>query len=629
MTKTYPDRALGQFPQPSWFNGPQSDLHRLTAQVANVQEDTFAGGAIGDATADDAAALSAALTAVNSNGGGVVFLPPATAYRIATNITATLTAPLVLDLGGQTLRFVSGAKLTLQGAVQSALTLSVDAARGDTSITVTSATGVVAGDILDLSQATSAETTFGSSRRSLSVVRSVSGAVITLTAPLKIPFAAASTGIARYRHTTPLTVKNGNIEIVSPSTAQSTPLTLRYLRNPVFRDMRIFADQAWISGGPNGWGFDAGNMAGAQWSNITAEGLSYGISLQNCLASNINGYRARNVRHPVVPATWSVGVRVNNLTTENCYESIDSHAAFDVAYSNVFAARDETIPNLRCVGGSVVNATVYSDAQNADQAPQYHSLGLVDTTWYDTETLTLRDFRIITPARTNAAVGAVYGNIICTNVVAQMAAATTFNNTLKTVKLQNCRNPDGTPWTRAPFRIATRVLQPPNLPATLISSVYHIDAWATLSDQVGGVLRCYGRILENFATDPVAISIRIHDNVWPETDTPSKVYGVIKLRAMVQHANTGVFDILTKDFHFRHGISATSGVQFPLVAANTDGLTGQTNESLAITISNPTQAGVTELGTQADYYVQFDVSITSGRTSPLYNLTYDLELTRG
>jgi hypothetical protein len=72
MPHSYPDRANGQFPQASWFNGPQKDLKVLTAQVFNVREDTFAGGAKGDGTTDDTAAFQATINAAVAARGTVL-----------------------------------------------------------------------------------------------------------------------------------------------------------------------------------------------------------------------------------------------------------------------------------------------------------------------------------------------------------------------------------------------------------------------------------------------------------------------------------------------------------------------------------------------------------------------------
>jgi hypothetical protein len=72
MPHSYPDRANGQFPQASWFNGPQKDLKVLTAQVFNVREDTFAGGAKGDGTTDDTAAFQATINAAVAAHGTVL-----------------------------------------------------------------------------------------------------------------------------------------------------------------------------------------------------------------------------------------------------------------------------------------------------------------------------------------------------------------------------------------------------------------------------------------------------------------------------------------------------------------------------------------------------------------------------
>ena len=145
------------------------------------------------------------------------------------------------------------------------------------------------------------------------------------------------------------------------------------------------------------------------------------------------------------------------------------------------------------------------------------------------------------------------------------------------------------------------------------------------------MFRAYGGIVEASTTDPLAISLRIHTNVFPlaTASYPPQIVGVLRLRATVRHSNAGSFDILTKAFHFYHKVVGTSIVEWPTTAAYTDGLTGQASESLALTISSPTQAGATELGASyPDSWVQADVSVSSSRTSPVYSLTYELELIR-
>lgn len=83
MAKTYPDRLNGQVAVQDWFNGPQADIHRLTSQVFDVTEDTFAGGAVGNGITNDVPAVQAAVDAADSAGGGIVYLRPLS-YKFST-----------------------------------------------------------------------------------------------------------------------------------------------------------------------------------------------------------------------------------------------------------------------------------------------------------------------------------------------------------------------------------------------------------------------------------------------------------------------------------------------------------------------------------------------------------------
>jgi len=87
-------RRSEHVPPPAFGLDYRTDWNRVRkpakAELFNVTDTRFAGGAKGDGKADDTAALRAALQAANAHGGGIVFLPSGY-YR--------LTAPLNLGRG--------------------------------------------------------------------------------------------------------------------------------------------------------------------------------------------------------------------------------------------------------------------------------------------------------------------------------------------------------------------------------------------------------------------------------------------------------------------------------------------------------------------------------------------------
>lgn len=72
--------------------GLTADLDSLYAAAGvltlwNVQNAAYSGGAAGDGTTDDTAAIQAAITAAGSAGGGIVYLPAGT-YKVSSPLTA-------------------------------------------------------------------------------------------------------------------------------------------------------------------------------------------------------------------------------------------------------------------------------------------------------------------------------------------------------------------------------------------------------------------------------------------------------------------------------------------------------------------------------------------------------------
>lgn len=609
-----------------------ADLTALTAETARVKARVIdvMDYATGDGTTDDAAAILSAHNDLMTAGGGELFFgTPPVAYRIASNITQLVTAPLTMNLNGQTiLRTPTSTWGIRPPTVTPTKTLASPVAYGDQTITLTSATGVLPGDIFEVSESVDMG---GANARQTYCARSVSGNVITLTTSSRMIFTTAAT-ITHYYSPHRFTMRDGVLHFASEPTFSQTMVTLGGFNQPQVDNIMLSSDQAWKDGLPNGFGISMSGLVAPSFTNIKCDSIAYGIQ-GGGISVSVTNITARNTRHPTVPSNWCNGFSVVGVRTTDCYQTIDSHHAFDVHYSDVIATRDAGIPNLRTIGGGISNALVYADADDTWEGPHFQFYTLTHPTWYDDAVLSLRDVRIESPNRTLSAVGCTFGHVVMDNVVAKCGPTSSnppFSNDLKSIRLsESCRNPDGTPWTRKTVRLDTRVTASPNLPAYLDTGVYHINPFLTLTDHKSGMMKAYGSVFTNLSTDPIAISIRVHTNVFGTGDYPPVVFGQITLKAGLRHSNSGRFDIKAQTYDFYQKCAATSTIDLPTTPSFVSAATGQTNESITMTLSNVTGAGFTELGgTYPDTYFQFDLAISSGRTSPRYTLWYEIDLIR-
>lgn len=154
-------------------------------------------------------------------------------------------------------------------------------------------------------------------------------------------------------------------------------------------------------------------------------------------------------------------------------------------------------------------------------------------------------------------------------------------------------------------------------------AVYDAGATAYISDLSGANIQNeslfgQGKFFTNLAGDQTVKCRLVYNRI--------NVFnmGVLRLTAVLRHRNSGSFDILVHEYHFAHKVANVSDLTFPLTPAYTSGATGQSNESLTMTLQNPTQFGETQ-GSEP-YYVEFELVMGSGRTSPLHNVWFDLQM---
>lgn len=632
---------MARLPQPGQDDGVWGNVLNEYLQVSHNDNGTLKNlffnvkdyGAVGSGNVDDRSGILAAFNALVAAGGGTLFFPSTTAwYRLDSSLTLTVTTPLTIDFNGQRVEVGSGIAFIVQGQSLGNKTLSAAVDRGAQEIQLTDASGLQVGDILAVFENVSTETLRNEKRQALLTVREIDGNTVRLRQPTKMLFGSGVT-FGTYRNQHKVLIKNGTVRLVSSPTG-GTCLNVRRLQAPLVTAMRFSSDQPY-DGVNARWGLDLVSCVDPQVTDIDLDTLQYGVAVRGCSNARLQGISGRRLSHPVVPAGYTDGCIISNLVTEECNATIDSHAAFDVHFDNVTAKLDYNLHDFSTIGGSLRNVTVYTTSDGSDGGPYYHAARLIDLNWYTDQVLTLRDVRIDSPFRNLNSVGSWYGRVVLDNVTADcnythITNSASFLNTVQSVEMSQCRNVNGTPWSRRAFRCAVQVNKGSNLPAYLDNGIYHIDPWRELMNTRAQSLNCYGTVFRGSTTDPQSVTIRIHTNVFPEDDASNFVYCRLKLRAFVRHSNQGIFDQITKEFDIYHKAGATSGITIHADPALKDGPTGQLNETLDFTISNPSQQGVSPPGPGGgvglDYWFQFDVSITSGRSSPNYSLIYEMEL---
>lgn len=581
-------------------------------------------GVKGDGTTADEDMLSAVL----AGGGHFVF--PAGSYRLVGDKTTVLTADLTLDFDQDAeLLFDTGYFELIGEEVATSLTLAANAARYATSITLNDGTGVQAGDLVYVTTSVIAETSWNHTKKDVSRIRSASGDELELEEPLYFPYDTADSGltITIYR---PHKVRTNGLKVRSSGAPTTAMLLLTALNDITINGLRADNSDGFAAGGlQTGQALLLRSVFNAFVDHVYVSNLQYPIMVQAGARNvTIRDITARNCRHAVSPTDWPVNVNIHGLNASDCYAAIDSHPAFNVHYKDVHVERDEQLSNLRSVGGSLRKVRVHT-LESTSATSYFQSLagGITSTLYTDSDFLA-EDIEIVAPAKSSGNVlgcangrSAFFRNVrvpLPLNIGAIVGGARLSGITV-TQAASGSRSVDANG--------AVRRSDENPLVNAYLDTQYHIDARRINVDAGNKYMRCYGSILTGYnSADPAVITIRIHTNVF-STHTPNRVFGILRLKGAVRHSNSGSFDIQSNEYHFYQQVLTTSFITWPTTPSRSDGLTGQSNESLTIALGSVAAAGASQLGTgDQDYYVETEVTLTSGRTNPVYQLTYDLEL---
>lgn len=105
-----------------------------------------------------------------------------------------------------------------------------------------------------------------------------------------------------------------------------------------------------------------------------------------------------------------------------------------------------------------------------------------------------------------------------------------------------------------------------------------------------------------------------------------RTFMTIKLTAILEHNNTGTYDIQENTYHAMVQNISTSSATIAEIPAFSSVNTGITNEDLDISIGNvAVNAESQNASLGVDHYFTFDITLNSARSSPKYSLYYEIK----
>jgi hypothetical protein len=312
-------------------------------------------GAVGDGVADDTAAIQAALTALATTGGDLLF--PQGTYKINTAISQTFADNVNVRLLGYGAKLDitainSGVAIQLGGTLGAGTPLASNVTKGSATFNVSSAGAITQGRIVlirstDLWNPISPQYVKGE----LVLVEVMAGTTVTNTTFLYDGYTAATTTV--YLLDAPCVTIEG-LEVIA--NADITGLLLKYVRNPIVRACTVHG--ARYSGVTLDYFFGGlvdGNFIYDSWNGIVT-GTSYGLTIGTGQSCKVTGNTIYGARHSITGGGFEPSrdlLFANNAcfnsTRENIIGSIDLHGNTELCVITGNTAASITISGIDTV----------------------------------------------------------------------------------------------------------------------------------------------------------------------------------------------------------------------------------------------------------------------------------------
>lgn len=623
----------------SFAKSGSTEVRTLANHINDQPKSVYDYGMPSDGVSDCTPALLRALLDTNN----IYFPENSLGYTFITAGTAILSSDTQINFNGQATRFSASARIIITGQIiQSNQPPQTLQPRYSKNWVIQNAGDSRAGDLLFVNTTIQPSPSWADTKKDLVRISEVSGNNLTLEEGLNFAYTTSDTGIYCdvYRPYN-LTLKNPNLIMVKPD-SDATPsvmLDLRYLSNIVVESPKIKGSKP-FNRSTNIYrvGIQFFKCWGASISNGVFEAMTYPLGAYGG-SRNIEeiGTKASYCHHSHLDmGDWSSDYLSTGLVSSDAYQAINSHPALRVNVKDFKVKNDFGLSNMRCFGGSLENGFIETSSDDTQELAQYQN-DLVNAGYeylYSDADFTLKNVTYLAPNRiTKPPVEIRNGRKVVVDGVTSPSfgvSAATIGSVSELIFGPN--NSFGSRRTRGPtsntIRSNARCDFPPKVDAYLASSIYHINLRESLVDHSPNYLKAFGSIFSGQPGEPKSATIRIHTNCFSGVSQVNNLIGKIKFIASVSHQNSGAFSLQEKVYNFDFKAGVTSALTFPTTAIYTSGLSGQTNESISLSISSTAFSGESQIGVNGDHYVDCSVVIASGRTTPLYNLSYEIEITR-
>ena len=237
-------------------------------------------------------------------------------------------------------------------------TLTADITRGDLTIDLVDASGVVVGGSFDLyDTSVVVETSWSYYSGESHTVVDVVGNTIHLDRKTDWGYVGANPAFSLRTH------PEYNIHVSGGKWIMDTPGSNFAFFNLTFTIENLDKSTT-DENSDNVWGMDASGCKG-YYHNIKQAGFSYGLLLNRC--RDVHGFRvvARNLRHSIDPSLWSINTVLEDIIGDHCQTIISSHPSINTSFININTTNETDAFKPRCMGMTIINCKIHSVANTS------------------------------------------------------------------------------------------------------------------------------------------------------------------------------------------------------------------------------------------------------------------------